>query len=159
MPKIILTTTIKADKLIVFDLARSIDLHKISTENTKETAISGRTSGLICLNESVVWRAKHFGFYHILTSKITAYNFPNYFTDEMVTGIFKSFKHEHHFKDIHGVTVMTDIFSFVSPFGILGKLANYLFLKKYMTNFLRDRNQVIKEFAESNKWKSVLQKN
>lgn len=77
----------------------------------------------------------------------------------MVTGIFKSFKHEHHFKDTHSVTVMTDIFSFVSPFGILGKLADYLFLKKYMTNFLRDRNQVIKEFAESNKWKTILQKN
>ena len=92
-------------------------------------------------------------------SKNTSISLGNYFTDEMVTGIFKSFKHEHHFKDIHGVTVMTDIFSFVSPFGILGKLANYLFLKKYMTNFLRDRNQVIKEFAESNKWKTVLQKN
>ena len=36
MPKIELKTEIKAEKEIVFDLSRSIDLHKISTEQTKE---------------------------------------------------------------------------------------------------------------------------
>lgn len=98
MPKIKLNTFINADKILVFDLARSIDLHKVSTQNTKETAIAGKTNGLIDLDESVTWRANHFGVFHILTSKITAFNSPNYFVDEMVSGIFKSFKHEHHFK-------------------------------------------------------------
>lgn len=71
MPRIELRTKIKADKQIVFDLSRSIDLHKTSTEQTNETAISGKTSGLIELNETVTWRAKHFGFYQNLTSNIT----------------------------------------------------------------------------------------
>jgi len=39
MPKIELKTEIKAKKDIVFDLSRSIDLHKISTEHTNEDAI------------------------------------------------------------------------------------------------------------------------
>ncbi|HSJ66487.1 MAG TPA: SRPBCC family protein, partial [Anditalea sp.] len=86
MPIIALQTEINADKNIVFDLSRSIDLHKLSTEHTKETAIAGRTSGLIGLNESVTWRAKHFGIYQLLTSKITEYNRPHYFADEMVSG-------------------------------------------------------------------------
>lgn len=93
MPRIELQTKIKADRNIVFDLSRSIDLHKISTEQTNEQAISGKTSGLIGMGESITWRAKHFGIYQNLTSKITKYNRPIVFVDEMVKGIFKEFKH------------------------------------------------------------------
>jgi hypothetical protein len=53
MPRIELKTEIKADKNLVFDLSRSIDLHKISTKHTNEEAIAGRTSGLLGMNESV----------------------------------------------------------------------------------------------------------
>jgi len=158
MPNIELQTEIKADTEIVFDLSRSIDLHKISTEQTSEKAIAGKTSGLISMSESVTWRAKHFGIYQNLTSKITNFNRPNYFTDEMQKGIFKSFKHEHIFTELNGLTQMTDIFNYKSPFGFLGKLADKLFLKKYMTELLVERNKVIKEFAESEKWKEVLTK-
>lgn len=77
MPKIEFKTKIYADKIVVFDLSRSIDLHKISTRHTNEEAIFGKTSGLIELNESVTWRAKHFGFYQTLTSKITEMKSPD----------------------------------------------------------------------------------
>lgn len=110
MPKITLRTEIKADKEIVFDLSRSIDLHKISTEHTNETAIAGKTNGLIGLNESVTWRARHFGIYQNLTSKVTEFDRPNYFADEMISGAFKEFKHEHHFAELNGRTLMTDFF-------------------------------------------------
>ena len=156
MPRIELRIEIKADKKIVFDLSRSIDLHKISTEHTKETAIAGKTSGLIGLNESVTWRAKHFGIYQNLTSKITEFNRPTYFADEMVKGAFRRFKHEHHFSDFNGGTVMTDIFNYQSPLGILGLLADRIFLKKYMIDLLEERNRIVKEFAESDKWKELL---
>ena len=153
MPRIELQTEIKADRNIVFDLSRSIDLHKISTEQTNEEAIAGKTSGLIGMNESVTWRAKHFGIYQKLTSKITEFERPSMFVDEMVKGAFKSFRHEHHFEDLNGVTLMTDYFNYKSPFGILGKLADKLFLKKYMTDLLAERNRIVKDFAETDKWK------
>ena len=156
MPRIELLTEIYADKEIVFDLSRSIDLHKISTEKTNETAISGKTSGLIGLDESVTWRAKHFGIYQRLTSKITEFDRPNYFADEMVSGAFSEFKHEHHFADLNGGTLMTDYFDYKSPFGILGKFVDKIFLKKYMTDLLTERNRIVKEFAESDKWKQIL---
>ena len=156
MPKIELHTEIKADRNIVFDLSRSIDLHKISTKHTNEEAIAGKMSGLIAMSESVTWRAKHFGVYQKLTSKITQYNRPNYFVDEMVKGAFSEFKHEHHFTESNGVTTMTDFFYYKSPLGLLGKLADKLFLKKYMIELLTKRNLIIKEFAESEKWKEVL---
>ncbi len=156
MPKIKLKTEIKAKKEIVFDLSRSIDLHKTSTEHTNEEAVDGKTSGLIGAGEWVTWRAKHFGLYRNLTSKITEYNRSDSFTDEMVKGAFKSFRHEHHFKEMNNGTLMTDYFNYESPFGVLGKFADMLFLKAYMKRLLEKRNLTIKEFAESDKWKEVL---
>lgn len=156
MPIIKLETEIKAELEVVFDLSRSIDLHKISTSKTKEQAVAGITSGLIGLNEFVTWRAKHFGFYQYLTSKITEFERPNFFIDEMQKGAFKYFKHYHQFTKTNNITTMIDVFDYQSPFGILGKLADKLFLEKYMTNLLMERNIIIKEFAESNKYKEVL---
>jgi hypothetical protein len=51
---------------------------------------------------------------------------------------------------------MIDKFEFTSPLGFLGKLVDHLILKNYMTKFLQERNQVIMEFAETEKWKEVL---
>ena len=148
MPVIKLLTTINAPIHIVFNLSRSIDLHKISTAHTNEEAIAGVTSGLIGMGESVTWRAKHLGITQKLTSKITAFNFPHYFTDEMVAGPFKSFKHEHIFKEEDGVVTMTDVFDYKSPLGFLGSVADALFLECYMTKLLTERNRVVKQFAE-----------
>jgi len=159
MPTIRVTTKIKADINLVFDLSRSIDLHEISTAATNEKAISGKTSGLIELGESVTWRAKHFGIYQRLTSKITAFDKPHFFVDEMQQGAFKSFKHLHQFKQHKGYTIVTDVFEYESPLGILGKIADWLFLKNYMHNFLVKRNKIIKQIAESKKGQSFLKNN
>lgn len=158
MPVITLHTIINALPEVVFDLSRSIDLHKISTAHTNEEAIAGRTTGLIEMDETVTWQAKHFELTQNLTSKITAYNRPLMFTDIMVEGAFKSFTHQHIFEyNIQsGQTVMKDIFTYRSPLGILGNLADALFLKRYMAKLLIERNRVIKEFAEDEgKWRRV----
>jgi ligand-binding SRPBCC domain-containing protein len=148
MARIELSTHIDAPIERCFDLARSIDLHMASTKQTGERAIGGRTSGLIELGETVTWRARHFGLWQTLTSKIVEFDYPNSFTDVMVKGAFKSLRHEHHFRALQGQTTMTDIFVFESPFGMLGSIANVLFLERYMTKLLEERNRVIKETAE-----------
>lgn len=43
---------------------------------------------------------------------------------------------------------MTDILEFESPYGIIGKFFNLIFLKNYMKNFLLQRNKVIKATEE-----------
>lgn len=156
MPIIKLSTKINAKREVVFDLSRSIDLHKISTVQTNEEAIAGKTSGLIGFNESVTWRARHFGIYQNLTTKITKFERPNYFVDEMVKGAFKAFKHEHIFTVIPTGTLMVDIFEYTSPLGVLGTIADTLFLKNYMRALLTERNRVVKEFAESKKWEALI---
>lgn len=156
MPKIILTTEIKSTINICFDLSRSIDMHKISTAESKEEAIAGRIKGLINMGETVTWSATHFGFRQNLTSKITALDRPNYFVDEQVKGIFKSIFHEHKFQQKGDIVLMIDIFEFQSPYGILGRVANKLFLIKYLRKLLLNRNQTIKNFAETEKWREIL---
>jgi ligand-binding SRPBCC domain-containing protein len=156
MPKIEITTEINSTLEICFDLARSIDLHKISTAMTNEQAIAGRTTGLIELNEFVTWEATHFGIKQKLTSKITAFDRPFYFRDEQTKGIFKSFNHSHTFELVNGRVIMKDVFEYQSPFGFVGRILNTLVLTSYLRRFLEERNQIIKEFAESEKWKLVL---
>ena len=156
MPEINIQTYIKAPIQICFDLSRSIDLHQISTQKTGEKAIAGRTTGLIELHETVTWRAKHFGVWQKLTSKITGFDYPYYFEDQMVSGAFKHFRHEHHFIPVESATRMQDKFIFESPLGLLGAFSNKLFLTKYMFKLLEERNAIIKEYAESGKWKLIL---
>ena len=148
MATINLTTKIKAPKQIVFNASRNIDIHQQSASPSKEKAITGVTSGLINLNETVTWRGRHFGFYLTHKSRITAMNLYDYFVDEMEKGKFKSFKHEHFFEQENGITIMKDKLQYETPFGILGKLFDVLLLKKHLTNFLLERNKVLKEVSE-----------
>lgn len=73
----------------------------------------------------------------------------------MTSGPFKHMRHEHFFEPVNGATIMTDKFEFKIPFGILGKLVDKLVFSKYLLEILVTRNQVIKEFAESGKWKKL----
>lgn len=156
MPLIELETIIYSDIGLCFDLARSIDLHEISTANTGEKAIDGCTKGLIELNEFVTWEATHFGIRQKLTSKITAFERPFHFRDEQLKGAFKLIVHDHYFEPKDDYVLMKDHFNYQSPFGFAGRLFDRLILTNYLKNLLTRRNNMIKEFAETGKWKDAL---
>lgn len=141
---------------MAFDLSRSIDLHLISTSKTNEEAVAGVTSGLIGLEEEVTWKAKHLFKTRFFTSRITHMDAPFYFRDEMVKGDFKKFYHEHFFEKIESGTLMKDHIFMQSPFGFIGNLADALYLKKYITRFLLERNEIITAYAETESWKQIL---
>ena len=159
MAKIKIDTFINQKPAIVFDLSRSIDLHKISTQKTKEEAVAGVTSGLIGLNEMVTWKAYHLFKKRRFTSTITQYRFPFSFTDEMEEGDLAYFIHIHKFVEKNNGTLMQDIIFLKAPFGFLGEFIMCLFLKQYFEKFLKERNKAIKTFAESEKWKLLLKRN
>ena len=156
MPTIELETFIHAEIGICFDLARSIDLHSISTAKTNEKAIAGRMKGLIEAHEFVTWEATHFGIRQKLTSKITTFERPFHFRDEMQKGIFKSIHHDHYFSETEHGVLMKDIFNYRAPYGFLGKIAEKLVLTDYLKKFLIERNQVIKNYAETDLYKTLL---
>jgi ligand-binding SRPBCC domain-containing protein len=150
MTVINLTTPIDGDIEVCFDLARDIDIHQLSTIKSNERAIGGRMTGLCELGDTITWEARHFGVTQQLTVEITKFNRPYFFEDRMVKGAFKSMRHEHHFEGTGTTTVMTDKFVYEVPFGIFGRIFDSLILKKYLSRFLRERNQVLKELAEKN---------
>lgn len=141
----------------VFLLSLSVDIHTKSTGNTHEKAIDGKTSGIMKLGDRVTWQAKHLGVTQKLSSSVTAYEKPNYFVSEMYQGIFKKLYHQHIFKTPDPQKcMMIDIMEINAPLGILGKIAEHLFLDNYMKKFLLQRNEYIKKVAESEEWKLFL---
>lgn len=156
MPVVEIETKIKAAIEVCFDLATSIDLHILSTEGTNEKAIDGITSGCVKQGDFVTWETTHFGIRQKLTSVIPIVNRPFHFKDEQKKGAFKYFKHDHYFEQQGEFTMMKDRFEFESPFGIFGKTFNSLVLTNYMRKFLIQRNLMIKNFAESGKWREIL---
>jgi ligand-binding SRPBCC domain-containing protein len=156
MPTIHLTTFIAAPPERVFDLSRSVELHKKSMADRNEEAVAGTTTGLINLDETVTWKAKHLGKTRVMRVRVSSMQMPHSFTDELVQGDFKNMKHEHHFKPVSNGTLMIDLFTFETPYGRIGMMANRLFLTRYLRKLLEQRNLVIKEYAESEKWKFLL---
>jgi len=153
---IYLETIIHAPMERCFDLSRSIDLHVASTNGSNEKAVAGRLKGLILEGETVTWEATHFFVRQLLTTKITSMQRPFRFYDVMQQGAFKSMEHEHLFYDQDGSTTMKDVFVYEAPYGIFGQLFDKLVLRRYMSALLKERNQAIKNFAESGAWKKFI---
>ena len=150
MAMIHVETTITAPIERCFDLARDIDFHVKSVASTNERAIAGRVTGLIGIDESVTWEARHLGATRQFTARVTRYDYPVHFRDEMTQGAFQSFVHDHQFEAQDNVTIMIDIINFQSPWGPVGWLVDQCFMRGYLCRLLKSRCLAIKAEAESN---------
>jgi ligand-binding SRPBCC domain-containing protein len=148
MPAIRVETFIRAEPEACFDLARDVEAHVASMTRTKERAVGAITTGLLGLGDEVTWEATHFGIRQRLTSRITRFDRPRMFVDEMVRGAFDSFEHLHEFSPESGGTRMVDVFTYRAPLGWMGRLADVLFLERYMHDFLTERARGLKEKLE-----------
>lgn len=149
MPIIRLETYIEAPAERCFDLSLNVDAHSQSVAQTRERPVAGVTTGVMKLGDTVTWEAVHFGIKQHLTSKITVYERPHRFVDEMLQGAFREMKHVHEFVPQSSGTLMIDIFAFSAPLGFLGRLAETLVLTRYMKNLLLLRNSYLKSVAEA----------
>lgn len=149
MPIIRLETHIQAPVERCFDLSLSVDLHRFSAVQAHERPIAGVTTGVMKLGDTVTWEAVHFGIKQHLTSKITTYERPHRFIDEMVRGAFQEMKHLHEFVPQPCGTLLIDTFTFRAPLGLLGRLAETLVLTRYMKGLLLTRNRYLKQIAEA----------
>ena len=132
-----------------FDLALDIDAHVGSMAESGERAIDGVTTGVIGLDETVTWRARHFGITWTMTTTISELDRPTRFVDRQLCGPFKEFTHEHTFVPVDGGTHVTDRVRFAAPLGPLGRVAERLVLKRYIPELIDTRNEfMIAEAAE-----------
>ena len=147
MPVLRIVTRIQAPPETCFDLSRSIDLHLESMIVSQERAVAGVTSGLIGYGEEVTWEARHLGRLWRMTSRITEFDPPHRFVDEMVRGPFGSFRHEHEFTPDGAGTRMTDVVRLRMGLGILGRLVDPL-AAAYLRRLMVMRTPTIKRKAE-----------
>ena len=74
----------------------------------------------------------------------------NLITDKMISGPFKYWEHDHIFTEENGKTLMTDSLKYELPFGIIGKLADKIFLKRMIKKQFEIRHWKTKEILERN---------
>ena len=149
-----LETTVHAPIERCFDLSRNISLH--TSLKPWHEAISGVTQGPIGKCETVTWRARILGIPVTHTSLIDEYDRPTYFRDVMVQGAFKSYQHQHYLEQAGDLTVMRDVVTMFAPLGPLGRIAETIYIKSFLTKILTSRNEVLKRVAESEEWKKYL---
>jgi ligand-binding SRPBCC domain-containing protein len=146
-----LETFISAPPERCFDLSLSVDLHLCSAAETSERVISGPTSGVLGLGDTVTWEGRHFGVRWRLTVRVTHYDRPRMFRDEMTDGPFRRLRHDHWFDEVDGGTRMTDAFEFTFLMPPLDALA-----ARHLRRFLQRRAELIRRVAESDGWRQYL---
>ncbi len=156
MDKIEFNTHIKAPIERCFDLARSIDFHKISGEPLKKESVAGCTTGLIGNNQHVLMQSHLWGIRFSTELRISKFNPPFFLSYEIVGNTFQSIVHDYYFYDISEETVMINHFYYKPRWGLLGEAINFLFLHNYLTKSITRRNDLLREYAEMGKWKDIL---
>lgn len=134
-----IVTESAVDAAALFDISLSIDAHVDSMAHSGEQAIAGVIAGRIGLGETVTWRARHFGIWFTMTSKITALDEPRRFVDAQIRGPFKSFVHQHDFEVRPNGSRMMDTITVSSP--VFGRLAERLVLVPYLRRLITIRNR------------------
>jgi len=78
-------------------------------------------------------------------TEITHVQEPYYFVDEQRFGPYSLWHHQHHFREVAEGVEMIDIVSYKIPFGILGDLANALFVRKRLDYIFDYRYQTLEK--------------
>ena len=145
MSRIELITSIAAPRERCFDLSLSVDVHLESTVDTGERVVTGPTSGLLRLGDEITWEARQLGRRRRLSMRISAYDRPQMFRDELVRGPLRRLVHDHFFEQVGQGTEMRDAFEFESAVRLLDALV----LVPHFRRLLLRRNETIKRLAES----------
>jgi len=68
-----------------------------------------------------------------------------YFVDEQRFGPYAFWHHQHRLTEVEGGIMMHDLVHYKMPFGFLGKIANFLFVKKQLKKIFDYRHQKLEE--------------
>ena len=149
MPVVNLVTEIHAPIERCFDACRDLETHARTVPHTKERLVGDKKSGLAELGDVLVFEAVHLGVRQRLSSEITELTYPTLFADVALSGAFQRLYHRHEFTATANGTLMRDRLEWKSPLGVLGRVADALFLRRYMLRFLVTRNRNLKAIVEA----------
>lgn len=78
-------------------------------------------------------------------TEITQVKDKSFFIDEQRVGPYALWHHQHHIEPIEGGVLMKDIVSYQPPFGILGALANRLFIQSKLEEIFAFRKVALEK--------------
>jgi ligand-binding SRPBCC domain-containing protein len=70
---------------------------------------------------------------------------PSFFVDEQRYGPYSLWHHQHHFKEVAGGVEMTDEVNYAIPFGIIGRLAHWIFVGRKVNAIFDYRSSVLEK--------------
>ena len=108
----------------------------------------GRISGLLELGDLLTFEGRHLGVRQRITVRITEMDPPRRYVDEGMRVAFRELRHVHEFFVDGDVTVMRDVVTWRSPFGLLGRAADALFVARHMRWFVTEKQARLKRMAE-----------
>ena len=68
-----------------------------------------------------------------------------FFVDEQRFGPYALWHHQHHFNEVEGGVEMTDIVSYMPPFGIIGRMMNWFIIRSQLEGIFKYREKAINE--------------
>ncbi|MFC7156116.1 SRPBCC family protein [Halomarina halobia] len=157
MTTIRLETPIDAPAERVFDLARSVTLRENALQSYHLRATAGVTGDLQRPGSSIAWSVRFFGVPVSYTMKLVTYSRPRHFRERMVEGPFERLLHDRFFEPREeGGTLLRDVYTFESPLGPLGDVADSVYLEGYLGELLERVNAELRYAAETNRWRGYL---
>jgi len=81
---------------------------------------------------------------------ITEYEKPKKFIDQQLKGPYSMWHHTHTFNSHNDYVEMVDEISYVVPFGILGQIVNFIFIKRDLISIFEYRKKVINKYFKEN---------
>ena len=122
------------------------NLNELTPKNMNFNIISGRSDDFFP-GKIISYSVNPFKFWNIKwVTEITHINKNKLFIDEQRFGPYSMWHHEHHFiKNEDGSTTIYDKVIYKIPFGIIGKIAHKLFIKKRLTEIFNFRKKRINQ--------------
>lgn len=148
MERIEQTVLIRADIDRVFHFHD--DTRNLLQITPPKVKVTFSTIGEPGLGYEVILRVKQFGLFtmqwHV---KITEYEPPHRMTDIQLQGPFKTWKQIRLLRAVDGGTELTDIVEYEPPFGLLGRVANALVIRRQIMDMFEYRQAATKRILES----------
>jgi ligand-binding SRPBCC domain-containing protein len=69
----------------------------------------------------------------------------DYFIDDQRSGPYALWHHQHHFKEVKGGVLMTDLLNYAMPYGVIGRLANRLLVERQIQHIFAYRKKAIND--------------
>lgn len=79
-------------------------------------------------------------------TEITHVEEKHFFVDEQRFGPYKFWHHLHRFTIENGKVVMEDIVNYALPFGVFGRIAHFLFIRKRIEEIFNYREQILSSY-------------